>query len=60
MTEPRNSFFELLYRRAKDEQLVIDHAHHRADHFILDQGVLGTEVEQWDRHFGVNGFWNPP
>ena len=45
MTEPRHRFFELLDWRAKDEQLVIDHAHHRANHFILDQGVLGAEVE---------------
>jgi len=45
MTQARHRFFELLYWRAKDEELVIDDAHHRAYHFVLDQGVLGTEVE---------------
>ena len=45
MTEPRYRFFKLLNRRAKDEQLIVNYAHHRAHNFILDQGVLGTEVE---------------
>src|SRR4030095_9188120 len=50
VTELGDRFFELLDGRAKDEELVIDHAHHRADHFILDQGVLGAEVEKRDGH----------
>jgi hypothetical protein len=45
MTQPRHRFLKLLYGCAEDEKLVINHAHHRAHDFILDQGVLGTEVE---------------
>ena len=48
-------FLELLDGGAEDEQLVVDHAHHRANDFIPDQGMLGAEVEQGDRHVNAEG-----
>jgi hypothetical protein len=53
MTRPRqlgDRALEALDGLAENELLAVDHLHERADDFIADGGVLGAQVEQWDRH----------
>ena len=44
------SLLELLDRRAEDEQLRVDDAHHRGDDFVADRRVLRAQIQQRNRH----------